>query len=189
MRRSSLRLGLVPTILACLYFPAAGLAASQTTATEVAEASTADASTDLRAVLAHYERVRVALLNDSLDGVSESTRIIDAGLDALHRDFDPAAAAVDASASETARELLAEARVAARTLADATELGATRDAFYELTKPLVRYRELMVGERPVVAYCPMARKSWLQPAGELGNPYHGQSMATCGSVVSDTPGR
>jgi hypothetical protein len=36
----------------------------------------------------------------------------------------------------------------------------------------------------VVVYCAMAEKVWIQPKGEIGNPYYGQSMARCGEVVS-----
>ena len=54
----------------------------------------------------------------------------------------------------------------------------------ELTKPLVRWHELIEGPRPVVAYCPMYKRSWLQPSGdlEIGNPYGG--MPRCGEIVS-----
>jgi hypothetical protein len=31
----------------------------------------------------------------------------------------------------------------------------------------------------------MAQKVWLQPKGEIGNPYYGQSMARCGEFVSE----
>jgi hypothetical protein len=31
----------------------------------------------------------------------------------------------------------------------------------------------------------MAQQVWLQPKGEIGNPYYGQSMARCGEVVSE----
>ena len=49
---------------------------------------------------------------------------------------------------------------------------------------MVRYRAEVEGERPAVGYCPMAAKSWLQLDGEeIGNPYYGQSMASCGEVV------
>jgi hypothetical protein len=30
------------------------------------------------------------------------------------------------------------------------------------------------------AYCPMAKKSWLQKGDTLANPYYGTSMPTCG---------
>jgi len=74
--------------------------------------------------------------------------------------------------------------IAALRRAGAHDLAATRTAFGELSKPMVRYREMVSGDRPMVVYCPMAKKPWLQPKGEIGNPYFGQSMATCGTIVS-----
>jgi hypothetical protein len=50
----------------------------------------------------------------------------------------------------------------------------------------VQYRAKVSGDDlPVVMYCPMVKRSWLQPAGEVGNPYHGQKMANCGYVVGE----
>ena len=67
----------------------------------------------------------------------------------------------------------------------AGSLEESREAFGELSQALVKYRQEIVGPKPVVAYCSMARKVWLQPKGEIGNPYYGQSMATCGEIVSE----
>ena len=35
---------------------------------------------------------------------------------------------------------------------------------------------------PAGAYCPMHKRSWLQPDGEIGNPYGG--MPRCGEIVA-----
>ncbi len=40
-------------------------------------------------------------------------------------------------------------------------------------------------EGTTVVFCPMAKKAWIQPEGEIGNPYLGQEMPTCGEVVPD----
>ena len=37
-------------------------------------------------------------------------------------------------------------------------------------------------DRPVVVYCPMEKKAWLQPDEAIGNPYV-PSMLRCGEVV------
>jgi hypothetical protein len=31
----------------------------------------------------------------------------------------------------------------------------------------------------------MAQKAWIQPKGEIGNPYLGQEMPKCGDVVKE----
>jgi hypothetical protein len=73
---------------------------------------------------------------------------------------------------------------AADLIAGAKTLDAARDGLYALSKPLVRWRQGVAdGGRPAVAYCPMHKRSWLQPDGEIGNPYGG--MPRCGSIVSN----
>lgn len=136
-------------------------------------------------VLHHYEMVRARLADDSLEGVGDHARALTENLRPLQQEFDARAAGVEPDATAQAKTLLREIHAAAETLATADGLDATRDAFYELSKPLVRYRELMKGDdKPHVVYCSMAKKSWLQPTEEIGNPYHGSSMKRCGAVVS-----
>ncbi len=134
-------------------------------------------------ILHRYETVRLALTQDTTDGVSEQAAEIGTLLRTLETDWSPAAAGILAEHAEEVRELLPELRRAAAGLRDAMSLETARDAFYELSKPLVRWRRAATGERPTVAYCSMARRSWLQPEGELGNPYYGQSMLRCGESV------
>ena len=134
-------------------------------------------------VLVHYEAARQALTNDSTEGVGGHGEEIGVVLAGLEADWSAERAGVAAEAAGTALELLPELRRAAEALAAADSLDTARDAFYALSKPLVRWRKAATGERPVVAYCAMAERSWLQPDGELGNPYHGRSMPRCGEVV------
>lgn len=35
-------------------------------------------------------------------------------------------------------------------------------------------------------HCPMVNADWLQATAAISNPYEGQAMATCGSVVHKT---
>lgn len=135
--------------------------------------------------LQDYEAIRLSLFNDEVEGVADRAEQIVASIDRLSGDFSPAAAGIDPSRSEEIGALLPEIRQRALELANARDLNAARNAFSELTKPLVRYREAAVAASPVVVYCSMARKAWLQEEGEIGNPYYGQSMAKCGEVVSD----
>ena len=67
-------------------------------------------------------------------------------------------------------------------LAAAKDLDDARNALASLTKPLSRWQKLVNGPRPVVVYCPMEKKAWLQPDGPIGNPY-APSMLRCGEVV------
>ena len=37
--------------------------------------------------------------------------------------------------------------------------------------------------KPQVVYCSMAKHSWLQPKGEVSNPYYAdEAMRTCGEI-------
>lgn len=145
----------------------------------------ADDKTAFEEVVHSYEAARVALINDTTEGVAERAAEIVEAIDGLTAEFSARKAGIDMAQSDEVRSLLPLLREAAVSLADASGLDAARDAFYDLSKPLVRWRKAAVVEVPAVAYCPMAKRSWLQPEGDLGNPYYGQSMLTCGDVVSD----
>jgi hypothetical protein len=135
------------------------------------------------AVMEHYEPIRSALLEDSMTGVNENGQAIAAELRALKSDFSADRAGVSAEAVAVVEQKLDEMIAAADAIANATSIEAARDGFYELSKPLVRWREgVAASGRPAVAYCPMHKRSWLQPDGEIGNPYGG--MPGCGSIVS-----
>ena len=142
-----------------------------------------DGDTAFEKVVHRYETARLSLINDTTDGVSDRAQEIVVLLDALVADFSAQKAGIDAAHSEDVRSLLPLLRKAAVALAEASDLTDARDAFYELSKPLVRWRKVAVVELPALAYCPMAKRSWLQPKGELGNPYYGQSMLTCGETI------
>lgn len=118
------------------------------------------------AVLGHYEAVRQALLADSLAGIP------------------PHAAAIAKLGKNAPADLVPLISTAASNLAAAKDLNGARGAFAELSKPLVRWREAAGRKGTIVAYCSMTKKSWLQPKGEIGNPYYGKSMPRCGEVVS-----
>ena len=143
----------------------------------LAAAAGASSSATFDEILKPYEAVRLALLEDTVDGVGERAAAI--------RKEAEAAADADSTADDV-RPLLEKIAGFAGDLAEASDLETARGAFYEISKMLVQYRSKVSGDDlPVVMYCPMAKKSWLQLAGEVGNPYHGQSMPRCGNVVSD----
>lgn len=154
-------------------------------AVAVAVAVPATAETTIQTVFDHYQVVRLAMVEDRVDATSAAA--LEAAVASLRRDLSAAEAGIDAASLDAARELLDEVHAGTTALAAAgSALDPARDALYAITKPLVRYRELMVGEKPAVAYCPMAKKSWLQlETDTIGNPYHGSEMPRCGSIVSE----
>lgn len=114
-----------------------------------------------------YESVRQALLSGSLDDIHRTANDL----------------ADTASASRQRR--IAE-RAAA--LATAADLKSARDSFAMLSEEAIYYRDGRSGPRPVVAYCSMEKKSWLQPKGAITNPYaEDKSMLACGEFRKDKP--
>ncbi len=135
------------------------------------------------AVMEHYEPVRLALVGDSMEGVNEHGKAIAAELRALRADFSSDRAGASGEALVVFKEKLPEMIEAADAIASATSLETARDGLYALSKPMVRWREgVSESGRPAVAYCPMHKRSWLQPGEKIGNPYGG--MPGCGSIVS-----
>ena len=153
------------TTIACLTFLAVVLAS----------AAGASSSAAFDTIMKPYEEIRLALVSDSVEGIGERAAAIR-----------EAAEARSEAEAEEVRPLLAEAAAFAGDLAAAGELEKARETFYELSKVLVQYRSKVSGDdRPIVVYCPMVKKSWLQLEADVGNPYHGQSMASCGEVVEE----
>src|SRR5688572_32877854 len=71
----------------------------------------------------------------------------------------------------------------ADSVAKAKDLEEARHAFGNLSDAMIAYRKQSSEQpRPAVAYCSMAKHSWLQPKGPISNPYFDASMTTCGEV-------
>lgn len=137
-------------------------------------------------MFSHYDAIRRALGAESLKDVPEHARL----LAELGRELN---AKPEHDGSGVPRERINELALvlsgidaAATRLAAAGDLATARTAFSELSKEMITYRGLLREDAtPVVVYCPMANKSWLQGADEeIGNPYFGQAMARCGQIVS-----
>ena len=111
-----------------------------------------------------YEAVRQALLSGSLDDVQRTADDLE-----------------DAARAEK-QNAIAERGSA---LAATANLKAARDSFAMLSEEVIRFRDGRSGNRPVVVYCSMEKKSWLEPKGAITNPYVDQSMRSCGEVRKD----
>lgn len=143
----------------------------------------AERPTSFEVVMQHYEPIRLELLADSTNGVAENGEAIAAELKALQAEFSHERVGASHEAMMVVKEKLPGMISSADALANAESLEAARIAFYEISMQLVRWREGVAEEsRPSVAYCPMHKKSWLQPGSKIGNPYGG--MPGCGSIVS-----
>lgn len=114
-------------------------------------------------IFVSYEEARQALIKGSIPDVQKAAQHI---ADSAHR----------------ADQLAISEKAAA--LEKAEDLKAARLAFAALSDEVIKYREARCCERPAVAYCSMEKKSWLQPTGEIGNPYVDASMRKCGEIKS-----
>lgn len=133
----------------------------------------------------HYEAIRLALLGDSLERVDEHAKAILEQATELAEGFSPAKAGVPESQGGDFEVALQEIQTAASSLAAAGDLVSAREDFFALTKPMVRYRKPSGTGGTIVAYCSMAQKAWIQPEGDIGNPYMGQKMPKCGEIVGN----
>ena len=134
----------------------------------------------------HYEAIRLALLADSMDGVTDHATALKEKASSLRQNLTAEPAGVSAHDLEDCATALGDIETAAMKLAEASDLEAAREEFFFLTKPMAKYRKLTGDENSIVAYCPMAQKAWIQPDREIGNPYMGQKMPTCGEVVGES---
>ena len=127
-------------------------------------ASPVYASDAMKGIVGSYLGIQASLAGDNLDGVQ------------------PAAQAIGEQAARmgTAGEAILKA---AKAVEGAADLKAARAAFGDLSDAVVAAGNAE-GWKDVpdvrVAYCPMAKQSWLQKESEIRNPYYGKSMLTCG---------
>lgn len=147
--------------------------------------ASATESSAFRDLMRDYESIRLLLLTDELDGVAQHARSIEERVAQLSEAFNAADAGVPEEKAADCRALLPELAAAAARVSAATEIEVAREALFELSKPLGRYRKMAGIEGSMVVFCPMAKKAWIQPEGEIGNPYMGREMPTCGRVIAD----
>jgi hypothetical protein len=112
-------------------------------------------------IYSSYENVRQALLKTSVADVQSTAKKL---------------AAVARSEKQEAIARRADA------LATASDVAAARKQFASVSDEMIKFRAADRGERPSVAYCPMEKKSWLQPKGDITNPYVGDAMRSCGEL-------
>jgi len=126
---------------------------------------------DVGPVLTAYLTIQRALAGDSLAGVKERAHDI----------------AVEAARGGSAQQPVMAAANRFDRLADLSSaraaFGALSDAFLIAEKR--SGRPLDAGVK--VAYCPMARKYWLQTGDTIDNPYYGATMRTCGRFDAEIP--
>lgn len=143
------------------------------------------ATSAFNTLMGHYEAIRLSLLSDSLDGVSGHARAISKQARRLGSAFDAEMAGVRPGEGKKIQSLMLELKKHADALARAKNLTDARAAFGAMSESFVTYRNAAMGPLPAVAFCPMVKQAWLQPKGEIGNPYGGKKMPHCGQFTSN----
>jgi multidrug efflux pump subunit AcrA (membrane-fusion protein) len=80
-------------------------------------------------------------------------------------------------------------RIARAVTGQPEDLGALRDVFEAISNPLIELMRVAPASDTVApavyeTYCPMVKKSWLQPSREVANPY-APYMLRCGTVKAE----
>ena len=115
------------------------------------------------ALFSKYESVRQSLLKEDLAAAQKH-------------------AAALAIAAKTAKN--ATVTEFAQSVAKSRDLPSARRSFAALSDEMIKVRNATKGARPAVYFCPMVKKSWLQPKGQVGNPYD-KAMEVCGEIKSE----
>lgn len=120
-------------------------------------------------VFDNYIKVQGALAQDSIEGIRST-----------------AGAMAEIIRSDSAKRLSPKIAEQAETLGQAKNLESARTAFKGLSESLIVYLKEQKVPAGVyyVAYCPMAKASWLQTDKIIINPYMGKSMVHCGQIKS-----
>jgi hypothetical protein len=133
----------------------------------IGPARPAIASGPMQSVVASYLEIHALLASDRIDGVKAPAQEIVKQATAMGADgaaIVKAAKAVEAAADlKTARDAfgpLSEAVIAAAKAEGWSDLGDVK-----------------------LAFCPMAKASWLQKGEKIRNPYYGSSMLECGEFT------
>jgi len=124
----------------------------------------AEASEPMKAIVASYLDIQQQLAGDKIDGVKARAHAI--GEQAAKLGTGGSAIAAAASDVEKAADIKA-VREAFGPLSDALVAAAKADGWTDVS-----------GLK--LAYCPMVKRTWLQAADSLQNPYFGKAMPTCG---------
>lgn len=118
-------------------------------------------------VFDNYIKAQRALGQDSLEGVGSTANTM-----------------AEVIRSDPMKRLSPKIAEQADALAQAKSLVAARAAFKSLSESLIGYlKEQKVSAGAYyVAYCPMAKASWIQTDKTIINPYMGKGMIHCGQI-------
>ena len=146
------------------YLSRAGATPTLAAASAAPERTLPLSASEIALLIEPYLRIQRALAADSIEGIAASALAL-------------------ANATVKIGSRAADVRAAVNPFAQASDLRRAREAFGPLSEAMTAAVGDSVPERLAVAYCPMARKPWLQEGAAIHNPYYGHAMADCGRIV------
>jgi hypothetical protein len=123
----------------------------------------------VQSVFDNYIKVQASLAQDSIQGLSGAGTAMAKAIEADSQHALPAKVARQAQA-----------------LGQSKDLDAARAAFKSLSDTLIDFVKTQQAATGTyhIAYCPMAKASWLQTGTTVMNPYFGKAMTHCGQLKS-----
>lgn len=132
-------------------------------------------------ILQSYYAVRDSLANDSIENVRPGAEKLKDAVEMVRKAPSPAVTDAD---KQTLTQTLDEVVTAADALLKSTEIKGAREAFAQLSKPVMYVVAFHYhGETPQIFFCPMKNLAWLQSDPKISNPYYGKEMLECGLKV------
>jgi len=128
-------------------------------------------------VLDEYLKIHDALAADKTDGVKIAAEQIVILADKAGPNT------VTGEHKDHYRHVPIKIKKAAQDLAQRKDLGAMREAFKGLSRPMAMWATMSKPKGVYVVYCSMQSASWLQKDKAIRNPYHGSQMLRCGEIV------
>jgi multidrug efflux pump subunit AcrA (membrane-fusion protein) len=160
--------------------PAAETPAAEPTADEPSAFLDASDQAALDGLVTAYLGIQAGLTRDETTGADERLKSINRAAVVL----------TDTGYTEIAA---AAARIAEASRTTPDDLDGLRDVFESVSNPLTELLRTAPAGAPVApalyeAYCPMVKKTWVQPTKEIANPY-APYMLRCGTVKAEFKAR
>ncbi len=121
-----------------------------------------------RSLAEPYLKIQDNLSKDTIEGLSAAATELAKRASKMHADD----------------SLGNEIKEAAEHLSKSGDIKSARTHFKKLSQLMVRWQSTAKPKGVKVAYCSMAKGSWLQKEGEIANPYYGSKMLKCGEWVN-----
>jgi hypothetical protein len=128
-------------------------------------------------VLAEYLKIQTALAADKTEGVEAAVSAIKD----LAKALDPGTAGGENA--EHYRSIRVGILASCMRFRGAKDIGAIREAFKELSKPVSMWVTMAEPKDMSAMYCPMEKAGWVQQGSKVANPYLGSKMPSCGEKV------